>query len=294
MTWEGDKMDEDSRGIGTEPSSVTHASRVIVGLVVAFVFVVLRSRSVRFHLKYFAFGGIYFFFGLITIPIQLFNPCDPKSTRVPRLLVQRVQAPLFGISVTARGLENYPKGSFVIVCNHQSSLDCIGVMEIWPERCVILMKKILKYAGPFGLGAVLAGTIFVDRSNQKSAKETLKHAVETIHRKNYRILVFPEGTRKLSSKANLTDPMLPFKKGAFNLAVLAQVPIVPVVFSSQKHIVDFKSHTFTSGHYTAKVLPPVSTEGLTLDDVQELSDKVRDQMIDTFRQLEEDTTNKND
>ena len=62
----------------------------------------------------------------------------------------------------------------------------LGVMELWPERCVILMKKALKYAGPFGLGAILAGTIFVDRSNNRSAKEALKHAVDIIHKKNVR------------------------------------------------------------------------------------------------------------
>eukprot|EP00057_Strongylocentrotus_purpuratus_P001271 XP_001197596.3 PREDICTED: 1-acyl-sn-glycerol-3-phosphate acyltransferase alpha [Strongylocentrotus purpuratus] len=212
---------------------------------------------------------------------------------MPQLLVQRVQSPLFGVTAKIIGMERYPEGPFVIVCNHQSSLDCIGLMELWPPRCVILMKKMLKYAGPFGLAAILAGSIFVDRSNNRSAKDALSQAVEIIQTKGYRVLIFPEGTRKLikessgkTGKTVISEPMLPFKRGAFNLAILAQVPIVPIVFSSQKHLLDFKEHKFVSGEYTGFVLPPVSTKGLILDDAHDLRDKIRTQMIDCFNELE--------
>ena len=40
--------------------------------------------------------------------------------------MRRVQSPLFGITAKIQGIENYPDGPFVMVCNHQSSLDCIG------------------------------------------------------------------------------------------------------------------------------------------------------------------------
>jgi len=40
--------------------------------------------------------------------------------------------------------------------------------------------------------------------------------------------------------------MLPFKKGAFHVAVSGQMPILPVVFSSY-HFLDHKKKTFNEG-----------------------------------------------
>ncbi|XP_054769598.2 1-acyl-sn-glycerol-3-phosphate acyltransferase alpha-like [Lytechinus pictus] len=293
MAWDTEDTDGSTTAIGPVPGTdLSPSIRVPWSIVVALMLLVLLcSRKIRFYLKYHSFAGIYFFFGIISIPIMLFNACDPKSTRIPRLLVRRVQSPLFGITTKMIGMERYPEGPFVIVCNHQSSLDCIGLMELWPTRCVILMKKMLKYAGPFGLGAILAGSIFVDRSNNRSAKDTLSQAVKIIQTKGYRVFIFPEGTRKLPKESSGTignsEPLLPFKRGAFNLAILSQVPIVPVVFSSQKHLIDFKEYKFVSGEYTGVVLPPISTKGLTLEDVPDLSDRVRSQMIACFNELEQ-------
>jgi lysophosphatidate acyltransferase len=52
--------------------------------------------------------------------------------------------------------------------------------------------------------------------------------------------VFPEGTR------NNTGNILPFKKGAFHVAIAAQVPILPVIFSSY-YFLDNKKKEFESG-----------------------------------------------
>jgi 1-acyl-sn-glycerol-3-phosphate acyltransferase len=54
--------------------------------------------------------------------------------------------------------------------------------------------------------------------------------------------VFPEGTR------NNTGDILPFKKGAFHVAIAAQVPVLPVIFSSY-YFLDNKNKEFESGLY---------------------------------------------
>lgn len=58
------------------------------------------------------------------------------------------------------------------------------MMEIWPDRCTSLAKKELKYAGPFGLAAWLAGTVFVDRLNRERAKDTMDKTVKLLKEKN--------------------------------------------------------------------------------------------------------------
>ena len=58
------------------------------------------------------------------------------------------------------------------------------MMKIWPSRCVSLVKNELKFAGPFGLAALLCGTVFVDRLNQEKALQTMKNTAKTIIERN--------------------------------------------------------------------------------------------------------------
>lgn len=66
------------------------------------------------------------------------------------------------------------------------------------------------------------------------------------------VFIFPEGTRSYADHAT----MLPFKKGAFHLAVQAQVPIVPVVVANYSHILSLKRKRFTSGTIPVKGRQP--------------------------------------
>lgn len=56
-----------------------------------------------------------------------------------------------------------------------------------------------------------------------------------------RVLMFPEGTRHGG------DELLPFKKGAFHLAIASKCPIQPVVVSNY-YFLDDKTHKFDEGN----------------------------------------------
>jgi len=62
------------------------------------------------------------------------------------------------------------------------------------------------------------------------------------------VFIFPEGTRGHLQEADL----LPFKKGAFHLAVQAEIPIVPVVVSNYSHVYDSRRQIFAGGEITIK------------------------------------------
>lgn len=100
--------------------------------------------------------------------------------------------------------------------------------------------------------------------------------------------------------------MLPFKKGAFYMAVQARVPIVPVIIGNYNHLYDSKKRRFLSGNIKIKgkndtfedgllngrncffiVLPPVSTEGIPEESaaIDALTNKVRDMMIATLKEI---------
>lgn len=82
-----------------------------------------------------------------------------------------------------------------------------------------MVKKELKYALSFGVLATLCGTVFIDRLNSEKAHQTINHTVNYLKAKNSKVWVFPEGTR------NSNGTMLPFKKGAFHLAVQGEVSV---------------------------------------------------------------------
>lgn len=127
----------------------------------------------------------------------------------------------------------------------------------------------------------LSKTVFIDRANRTSARAAFDGAAQTIRTERQNVFIFPEGTRSYAE-----EPMLlPFKKGAFHLAVQAQVPIVPMVCANYAHVLNVKRKHFQPGIIDVSVLPPVPTKGLTAADVDALVTKTRDAMLEELIRL---------
>lgn len=84
--------------------------------------------------------------------------------------------------------------------------------------------------------------------------------------------------------------MLPFKKGAFYLAIKSQLPITPIIYSHY-HFLDHKQEKFDPGEVIMTVLPPVSTVGMSLDQIPELMEKVRNMMSEVYRTTSAELSN---
>ncbi|XP_063000696.1 1-acyl-sn-glycerol-3-phosphate acyltransferase beta [Elgaria multicarinata webbii] len=187
---------------------------------------------------------------------------------------------LYGLRFEAKGLENFEiEGPCVIVSNHQSILDMMGLMEILPERCVQIGKRELLYMGSVGLIMYLGGVIFINRKSTSNAKSVMSGVGQAMVQDNVKVWIYPEGTR------NGNGDLLPFKKGAFHLAIQTQVPVVPVVYSSFSSFYNRKKNLFISGKIQVEVLPPIPTTGLTAEDVDELTNRCRTTMRETFFRL---------
>ncbi|XP_039255624.2 1-acyl-sn-glycerol-3-phosphate acyltransferase alpha-like [Styela clava] len=224
---------------------------------------------------------------IVGLPVFIYNGRCTKNLK----LISRMMVPIrkaLGLTSELRKLENMIEDEpCIIVSNHQSSIDVLGMAELYPPDSSFMGKHTLLYAGPIGLALWLCGGVFVKRSNHKSSQDVVEHVANEVLRRKLKLWIFPEGTR--SHKKG----MLPFKKGAFNIAVSAQIPIVPVVFKSYEDFYNKKERKFILGKYVAEVLPHVKTEGMTLDDVPELSDKIREQMLSAFYRLSDGEKNKN-
>lgn len=181
-----------------------------------------------------------------------------------------------GISVKFEGLENIPseKTPVIYVANHQSAIDMSTMGLIYPKNTVLIGKKELKWIPVFGLFYLASGNILIDRQKRTDAVAALGQAVEQMKERNVSIWVFPEGTRN-----KLGHGLLPFKKGAFYMAIQAQVPIVPIVSETLTPIVSWKGKYFRSGEVTIRILPPIPTQGLNPGDVEKLTQQTRDRML---------------
>jgi lysophosphatidate acyltransferase len=97
----------------------------------------------------------------------------------------------------------------------------------------------------------------------------------------------------------MSNTLLPFKFGAFRLAIQAQVPIIPVVFSSYQSIYNADKTTNTyhwrSGCVTIKCLEPIDTKGMTIEnDLPRLTEMTRQRMIDAYKTIQTISYDKKD
>ncbi|WWC70601.1 uncharacterized protein I206_104552 [Kwoniella pini CBS 10737] len=170
--------------------------------------------------------------------------------------------------------------SMVMVGNHQSMIDILYLGRIFPKHAAIMAKKSIKWIPGLGWWMMMSGTVFINRSNNKSAVASMTQAGDDMKRKRISLWIFPEGTRHMSAEPDL----LQFKKGAFYLAVQSGVPVVPVVCENYHRLFDGKTH-FKRGTLKIKVLPPIPTTGLTAADVPALMEKTREMMLSTLKEI---------
>jgi 1-acyl-sn-glycerol-3-phosphate acyltransferase len=167
----------------------------------------------------------------------------------------------------------------VYMIRHQSNLDTVTLGLIYPFKTVILGKKEIRKIPIFGWFFAATGNIFVDRKNPRRAVESLREAADRIAREGLSLWVFPEGTR------NATRQLRPFKKGAFHVAIDAQIPILPIVSGPLDGLLDADRWMARPGRLRHRVLEEIPSAGLTGDDVDLLVDRVWKAMDEGQRQL---------
>ena len=124
-----------------------------------------------------------------------------------------------------------------------------------------------------------AGFILFDRSDPEAGRAACAQAADDI-RNGYSLAIAPEGTRSYTGKLE------PFKKGAFHVAMQTQVPIVPIVIKNAAAFWPRGENFVRPGTVDVEVLPPVSTDDWTLENLGERVDKLRGQFLRALGQEE--------
>jgi 1-acyl-sn-glycerol-3-phosphate acyltransferase len=174
---------------------------------------------------------------------------------------------ILGIRIAVEGLDHVDGARATVYCiNHLSNVDVL-IFEIVLTKCPGLraMHKAELAKLPI-LGPVMrrAGFVPVERFNRDRAFEAVDEAVEGL-RAGASFLLAPEGTR------SRTGDLQPFKKGAFVMAIKAQVPVVPIALIGTDVAMPRGRWYVTPTTVRVRIGAPIPSTGLTLDDRDRLA-----------------------
>ena len=166
------------------------------------------------------------------------------------------------VKVRVNGLEKIdPSRNYVYVSNHASMFDIPAILAGIPDQIRIVYKRELEKIPFFGWGLKWGSYIGIDRRSRANAMKSLKQATEKI-RRGASVLLYAEGTRTLDGK------LQPFKRGAFNLAVRAGVPVVPLTVNGSYHILPKRSISIDPGTIDIVLDTPIAIGAETGKDAE--------------------------
>ena len=217
------------------------------------------------------------FFGIIGIILSLtYRPfVVPYAVRP----WARINLWTAGIKLDVEGLENLPDEPCIIMFNHQSALDILAFMSVLPIDWKSIMKKEVGQIPFIGWVSKLSGHYLVARDGSSSDTQEVKKIVNKI-RSGPSVVVAPEGTRSKDGK------LLPFQKGGFLIAVLARVPVVPMVIAGGLKLLSKGSRHANPGIMKVRILPAILVNDLPKgrEGREKLMHIVREQMEEVLNQ----------
>ena len=165
-----------------------------------------------------------------------------------------------------------PRRPYVVVSNHESFSDILLISHLpWEMKW---LSKAELFRIPFlGWMMWLVGDVPVKRGFGPSAVEAMARCRKALESR-VSVMIFPEGTR------SKTAELLPFKDGAFRLAIEAGVPILPLAVSGTSTALRKHDWRFGKSVAEVRILPAVETAGLALSDVPALKTRVRTMIVE--------------
>lgn len=205
------------------------------------------------------------------LPIYALTGSKRDSINFSFSLFADTASALIGLDLEVKGEEHlWEQRPAVFVFNHQSKADVVIMARLLRRDIAGIGKQEIKTETPV-LGKVLefGGVVFIDRSNAKSAIDSITPLVDAMRNEGKSVVLAPEGTRTVSPR------LAPFKKGAFHIAMQAGVPIVPIVIRNAGDVAPKGDFVFRPATVQVEVLPPVDTSDWTRDTIDQHVMEVR-------------------
>ena len=169
----------------------------------------------------------------------------------PGMIWSRLACILALCPVKVKGRENIQRNkSCVFVSNHQGAFDIFLIYGYLGAPIKWMMKKGLAKIPFVGLACRMAGFVFVDYSSARNAQKSIQEAESTLL-PGHSLIIFPEGGR--SSDGHIR----PFKRGAYQIAVDLQLPLIPITLNGTHNVMPPKSWDIRPHRIEMTIHPPV-------------------------------------
>lgn len=191
-------------------------------------------------------------------------------------VAHQVLNPLWTFRTTGTNIAD-PRRPYVVVANHQSFVDILLISHL-PWEMKWLSKQHFFRFPLVGWMMRMAGDIRLVRGERDSVIQAMAACKDRLDKKTS-VMIFPEGTRSRDGE------LKQFKDGAFRLAIENQVPILPLAVNGAYDAMVKGDWRFGVSDAEVRVLAPISTEGLTLDDLPTLREQAHQVIADAVHDM---------
>ena len=186
----------------------------------------------------------------------------------------RVMAKAWGMDVQLVAAEPLDaRQSYVLMANHQSYADVVALFVALPMTPGFFAKAELRRVPLLAPTMSRGGSIFVERGGRASALRAIKQAAKDMA-PGTSVVVFPEGTRSDLPEVGQ------FRRGAFVLARVAGVPVVPIGIRRTRDIWRKNSPLVRPGSVEVHVGVPLAAEVVRCSKIDELTARVRSDVVE--------------
>jgi 1-acyl-sn-glycerol-3-phosphate acyltransferase len=213
--------------------------------------------------------------GLIALPGGLFDRSGRRLHWFSRtwswLIMKTILSP-----VKVTGLDKIDMSKpHVYAVNHASAMDIPVLYVYLPFQFRIVFKKELLAYPIVGWQLKRSGQVCIDQQKPTNSIAAIRSAVKSL-KGGMPLVIYPEGGRTPDGEIK------PFLPGAFFLAIKAQVDIVPVALVGTYELLPMDTYHIKCRPLEMRVGEPISTAGMTMRDLEEVSAKVRKAMEDLY------------
>lgn len=184
----------------------------------------------------------------------------------------RLTLALMGVPFRVRGLQHLPTTPAIVISNHASYLDGLILTAALPAHYTFLVQDGAASWPLVGLTIRRMGVSFVNRAAPREAARQTREYIRSVQQ-GESLAIFAEGTFK-------AEPgLLPFKNGAFMMAVRAQVPVVPCVIRGSRRLWGGHNRLPRWSPIEVEILPPITPIGPHKEAELHLRDTVRTEIL---------------
>ncbi len=211
--------------------------------------------------------------------VAFFDDTSPLIDRIIRGW-SRVWLIASGTHLEIEGADNIdPDRSYVVVSNHLSALDIMACLLAVPLPIRFLAKTELFRIPVLAQGMRAIGIVEVDREARGLVHNDVNRQAKELIAKGRSLIIYAEGTRPRDGV------MRSFRKGAFTMAVTAQLPIVPLSIHGSYQAWAPAQPWIRGGRVKVIIDKPIETDGLAHSDTTELRNQAHEVIAGRVRAM---------